>query len=287
MPTRKELIMDWHALRIPFHASDVDFRPGATTKDKTKAIGLAYVDKRIYEDRLDDFVGPSNWSVEYRQLGDKGIICRLTIDGVVREDVGEFASDDVASFPTAVAQAFKRACSAFGLGRYLYSLPQVWAEYDADRRRFTEPGMAQLRNSLNRGELSGMPKNPQNRQTTPTLPRQNEVVTAPMASPATPPAKTSNTLTRIIERIDTLLVNFPEEQRKLPSKWQDKPAEELIDFGKKLATMEQERLIASIDSLMLQATSLDIEVDMPTDWHKRSLDQLTVLENQLADALKD
>jgi len=91
--------MDWHALRIPFNVADVDFRPGATTKDKTKAIGLAYVDKRIYEDRLDDLIGPGNWSVEYRQLGDKGIICRLIIDNVVREDVGEFATDDVASFP--------------------------------------------------------------------------------------------------------------------------------------------------------------------------------------------
>lgn len=286
--------MDWHALRIPFHASDVDFRPGATTKDKTKAIGLAYVDKRIYEDRLDDFVGPSNWSVEYRQLGDKGIICRLTIDGVVREDVGEFASDDVASFPTAVAQAFKRACSAFGLGRYLYSLPQVWAEYDADRRRFTEPGMAQLRNSLNRGESSGMPKNPQNRQATPSTPqsRSSEVAATHASSPASPATKsatppTKTTKERIIERIDTLLLNLPDEQRKLPSNWHEKSVEELTEFGKKLATKEHERLITSIDALMLQATSLDIEVDMPTEWHKRSLDQLTVLENQLADALKD
>jgi hypothetical protein len=34
----------------------------------------------------------------------------------------------------AEAQAFKRACSAFGLGRYLYSLPQVWAEYNQEKR---------------------------------------------------------------------------------------------------------------------------------------------------------
>lgn len=141
--------MNWDLLYAHFSAKDVDFRPGATTKDKTKAIGLAYVDKRVYEDRLDQFVGPENWSVEYRAIGEKAIICRLTIYGIVREDVGEYTGDDLATYPTAVAQAFKRACSAFGLGRYLYSLPQVWAEYDADKRRFTDSGIMQLKKSLN------------------------------------------------------------------------------------------------------------------------------------------
>jgi len=41
---------------------------------------------------------------------------------------------------SAEAQAFKRACSAFGLGRYIYSVPQVWAEYDPQRRQFTSAG---------------------------------------------------------------------------------------------------------------------------------------------------
>ncbi|NWG19129.1 MAG: hypothetical protein HXY39_02275 [Chloroflexi bacterium] len=36
-------------------------------------------------------------------------------------------------------QAFKRACALFGLGRYLYHLPQVWVEYDDDKRSFVDP----------------------------------------------------------------------------------------------------------------------------------------------------
>ena len=131
-------------LKAPFDVSDVEYRPGATTKDKTRAIGLAYVDKRVYEERLDTCWG-TDWHVEYRPLSDKAVICKLTILEVIREDVGEYTADDVASYPTAVAQAFKRACSAFGLGRYLYALPQTWAEYDADRRRFTDEGLAHLK----------------------------------------------------------------------------------------------------------------------------------------------
>jgi hypothetical protein len=32
----------------------------------------------------------------------------------------------------------------FGLGRYLYTLPSVWADYDKERRTFTAQGLAKL-----------------------------------------------------------------------------------------------------------------------------------------------
>jgi hypothetical protein len=212
--------MDWILLRRPFHPADVDFRPGATTKDKAKAIGLAYVDKRIYEDRLDEVVGPENWAVEYRQLGDKGIICRLTIEGVSREDVGEFSSEDVSSFPTAVAQAFKRACSAFGLGRYLYSLPQVWAEYDADRRGFTQNGLQQLRQSVMREPIT----------------RESEKKDASKQKPSA----TSQPLQkqRLIDRIEELLLQAADENAEvsMPQNWKSQLSEsELIALGKQLS----------------------------------------------------
>ena len=36
---------------------------------------------------------------------------------------------------TAEAQAFKRACSKFGLGRYLYDLPIHWMPYDSQKKQ--------------------------------------------------------------------------------------------------------------------------------------------------------
>ncbi len=45
----------------------------------------------------------------------------------------------ISAVTTALAQAFKRACAAFGLGRYLYFLPQVWCDYDAEKRRIVNP----------------------------------------------------------------------------------------------------------------------------------------------------
>ena len=77
--------------------------------------------------------------MEYRPLpGGTGLICRLTILGRVREDVGEARAEDANTMTSAAAQAFKRACAKFGLGRYLYHLPQTWAPYDEAKRQIVD-----------------------------------------------------------------------------------------------------------------------------------------------------
>jgi hypothetical protein len=44
----------------------------------------------------------------------------------------------------AEAQAFKRAAAMFGLGRYLYTLPSVWTDFDPQRKRITDTGQKEL-----------------------------------------------------------------------------------------------------------------------------------------------
>ena len=129
------------ALTAPFALDQVAIKPGATTMDKTRALALPYVDLRTYQDRLDAVVGPEGWSVEYRPTSN-GLICRLTILGVSKEDIGEASGDGDNPATEALAQAFKRACTAFGLGRFLYHLPTVWAEYDEGKRNFKDPERA-------------------------------------------------------------------------------------------------------------------------------------------------
>ncbi len=136
-------------LRGPFPLDVHSFKPGATTKDKTRALGLAYVDSRQYQARLDK-VDPA-WTVAYSANFVEGRIlvnCRLTVLGVTREDVGECAFSDKNAYTSAVAQAFKRTCSQFGLGRYLYDMPQVWADYNQQRKRFTDKGVGALKQAL-------------------------------------------------------------------------------------------------------------------------------------------
>lgn len=126
-------------LAAPFELYQIELKPGALANEKTRGLALAYVDLRAYQERLDEVVGIEGWSVEYRNLGAKSIICRLTILGHVREDVGEPSGDGDNPATEALAQSFKRACSAFGLGRYLYSLPRIWADYDERAKQFKDP----------------------------------------------------------------------------------------------------------------------------------------------------
>lgn len=41
------------ALRAPFPITAIELKPGAVNREKTKALALAYVDARAYQDRLD------------------------------------------------------------------------------------------------------------------------------------------------------------------------------------------------------------------------------------------
>ena len=150
-------------LAQPFDPEAVEFKAGATTQDKARALALAYVDSRVYQARL-DAVAP-DWRNEYTReyAGDRVIVtCALTVAGVTRQAIGESLQANARhdgstvieenAATSAEAQAFKRACSAFGLGRYLYSVPQVWAEYDAGRRQFTPPALHALREMLRTGK---------------------------------------------------------------------------------------------------------------------------------------
>jgi hypothetical protein len=130
-------------LTLPFPSHQIDLKPGATTRDKDRALALAYADVRVYQERLDQVVGPDAWSVHF-DVRTLGVICTLEICGVAKADIGDYPPDlgdrpNENKATTAAAQAFKRACAQFGLGRYLYSLPRLWADYEADQKAFVNP----------------------------------------------------------------------------------------------------------------------------------------------------
>lgn len=131
-------------LRLPFHPSQITWKPGAIKGDR--ALAMPYADLRAYMNRLDEVCG-AEWSVAYEPWGTDRIICRLTVDGIVRSSTGEMTNESEKSEiggTVAEAQAFKRACVMFGLGRYLYTLPTGWADWDAAGKKFTDQAKAKL-----------------------------------------------------------------------------------------------------------------------------------------------
>lgn len=127
-------------LSRPFEPAFIEWKPGSTKG--ARCLAMPYADLRAYQARLDEIFG-MNWSVRYTPWGDR-IICDLTIHGTTRSSTGESNPKDGNAGTSAEAQAFKRACVMFGLGRYLYELPPVWVDYDSGKRAIAEAALKRI-----------------------------------------------------------------------------------------------------------------------------------------------
>ena len=126
----------------PLPAYLIKVRPGATTKDKSQALALAYYDWRVMANRLNRVVGRSGWYAHLVPWGESKVICTLTILGVPKDASGEARTEGGKERDnpgtSAEAQAKRRAMAEHGLN-YLYFLPQIWGSYDAQKKRLVNP----------------------------------------------------------------------------------------------------------------------------------------------------
>jgi hypothetical protein len=124
--TREEI---YRALKRPFPERKISWRVGATSKDKTKGIALAYIDARDVMNRFDEVLG-LDWQCKYSHAEGK-TICEIGIlAGEWIWRAGGAGDTDIEADKGAISDAFKRAAVLFGVGRYLYDLPNVWVEID-------------------------------------------------------------------------------------------------------------------------------------------------------------
>ena len=134
------MAIDWTRLTAPFPPRDIEWKPGAVTRDKKKGLAMAYITARAVQERLDETFGPGNWKNEFRSGPEGGVLCRIYFkndDGewVWREDGAD--NTEVEAVKGGLSNAMKRAGAALGIGRYLYDLPSQWVPLD-ERGRFAE-----------------------------------------------------------------------------------------------------------------------------------------------------
>lgn len=122
-------------LKKPFPVEAISWRAGATNAKKnggkpSKCIALAYIDARDVMNRLDEVFG-LNWKCSYSHA-DKKTICEISllIEGEWITRSNGAGDSDIEAEKGAISDAFKRAAVMFGIGRYLYDLPNVWVECD-------------------------------------------------------------------------------------------------------------------------------------------------------------
>lgn len=129
MKTMNEIAME---LAKPFPKESIHWRVGATNRDKTKGIALAYIDARDLMDRLDQTVGTENWQNKYDGNG----LCGIGIKTPEGEWVWKWNAAGETKVEAEKGQAsdsFKRAGVLWGVARYLYGLPNVWCRLDNGR----------------------------------------------------------------------------------------------------------------------------------------------------------
>jgi hypothetical protein len=130
-------------LAAPFPPDDVGWKPQAVKGNR--ALAIAYIDARNVMDRLDEVVGPGGWKDAYDVLSEGSVVCHLSLkvggEWITKSDVGSPSEqpDGGDRMKAAFSDALKRAGVRWGIGRYLYSLPHQWADYDPAKKQFVAP----------------------------------------------------------------------------------------------------------------------------------------------------
>lgn len=141
-------------LEIPFDPRVIEWRVTHSNRDKGRGQVIPYADQRAYTDRLNALFTPAGWtrryhihtSANFERSKDQKIVakvlvtCELSIFGLGSHSAtGEEWADDDNAGTSAEAQSFKRACSCFGLGRYLYYFEGAWVDLDQRKRPKSVP----------------------------------------------------------------------------------------------------------------------------------------------------
>lgn len=142
--------VNWAKLREPFGADEIKFRIQSTFErnGETSAVVVTYVDARAIQDRLDDVVGPENWSFDWTPLITTGTAVMaakgtLTIFGVPKSDAGD--AGDTEPTKASVSDAQKRAAVQWGMGRELYSMPTLFAKPEKRGKSWILPDAEEAR----------------------------------------------------------------------------------------------------------------------------------------------
>lgn len=123
-----------NALGAPFRADEVDWRVGKVQKDHRSGLALAYIDARTVADRFDAVLG-LNWRCSYPTISRSGgslVVCLIEVK-IGSEWIGRAngAGDTaIEGAKGGLSDAFKRAATMFGVGRYLYGFPSPWVALD-------------------------------------------------------------------------------------------------------------------------------------------------------------
>lgn len=141
-------MVDFKALAAPFPVEKISWRVGSLSKDKTKAMVLAYLDARDVMERLDTICGVGGWQNKHPHANGKtscSIGIKVDNEWVWKENGA--GDSQVEAEKGAFSDSFKRCAVMWGIGRYLYDVPTVWVEID-EYKQIKNPNDQRLKKAL-------------------------------------------------------------------------------------------------------------------------------------------
>jgi len=127
-------------LQAPFEVDDLEHRVAQS------GVGgngpwikyFTYVSNRAIQSRLDEVVGAARWRVDFADWRGTSQLCHLSIfidemgEWVTKTDGAE--DTDFEPIKGGLSQAMKRAAVQWGIGRYLYRMPEAFAEVETTKQ---------------------------------------------------------------------------------------------------------------------------------------------------------
>ncbi|MCW3018621.1 MAG: Rad52/22 double-strand break repair protein [Solirubrobacterales bacterium] len=141
-------------LRRPFEVKAIKWKVQNAIGAKDNPSGgmvVCYMDRGLVIDRL-NMVIPHLWSMQFSELERGHMLCKLTVDGVTREDVGEGGT-----LKARYSDSLKRVAVHFGVGASLSRVPKskltvsdkrakIWTGHDGKKHvDITQAGLDYLR----------------------------------------------------------------------------------------------------------------------------------------------
>ena len=107
---------------------EIECRVGQMAKTESISL-LLYKDARVDQKMLDETFGMFGWQKSYERDNKGVLFCIVSIksesgEWISKSDVG--TESNMESIKGEASDAFKRACFNWGIGRELYTAPQIW-----------------------------------------------------------------------------------------------------------------------------------------------------------------
>jgi hypothetical protein len=126
----------YERLSAEFPRDAIHWRALTMAGSGNKALAVGYMDARDVMDRLDQVCTPSGWRNRVEETDKGRILCtvEILIDGQWIGKCDGAGDTAVEGAKGAISDAFKRSAVLWGVGRYLYRLPAVWAPCESTEK---------------------------------------------------------------------------------------------------------------------------------------------------------